>query len=250
MAKLSDRQTKSDAGGIDPSELKGRRFGRVLAKLGKVTRDQVHEALGVQKARKDKGQDIRIGELLVELGYITKDDVMEALAGQSGMRMVHVDEKSIPDAAFDAMPPETANTYQIIPLAFDERTRSLTIAMKSPDNFRAVDDLRLLMGFKVNAVVAPSDEIDKVLGKRYSGQQSSMASVIAELGESDALNALQGRGDSVDLEVLAQAAGDNKVIRLTWCCCRRSRTRPRTSTSSRSRTSSRCATASTACCTR
>ena len=44
----------------------------------------------------------------------------------------------------------------------------------------AVDDLRLLMGFKVEAVVAPADEIDKVLAARYGGQGTSMATIMAE----------------------------------------------------------------------
>ncbi|MHC4102416.1 MAG: GspE/PulE family protein, partial [Planctomycetota bacterium] len=100
------------------------------------------------------------------------------------------------------------------PLAYDAGSRSITIAMKSPDNFRAVDDLRLLMGFKVEAVVAPADEIDKVLSVRYGGQGTSMATIMAELGESDELAALAGRGESIDLEELTQAAEDNKVVRL------------------------------------
>jgi hypothetical protein len=37
---------------IDPGELKGRKLGRVLTKLGKVTREQVHEALEIQKTKK------------------------------------------------------------------------------------------------------------------------------------------------------------------------------------------------------
>ena len=86
--------------------------------------------------------------------------------------------------------------------------------MKSPDNFRAVDDLRLLMGFKVVAVVAPAEQIDKVLAKRYSGEGTSMATIMAELGESDTLAALAGRGESIDLEALAQAAEDNQVVRV------------------------------------
>jgi type IV pilus assembly protein PilB len=211
MAKTTSAKPISS---IDPKDLKGRRIGRVLTKLGKVTRDQVQEALALQKSRKDKGQHEPLGKLLIELGYITQDDVMEALAGQAGMRMVHIDVDEISKETIDAVPPETANTYQVVPLEYTPGTKSLTIAMKSPDNFRAVDDLRLLMGFKVEAVVAPSDEIDSVLAKHYSGQTTSMANVIAELDESDTLSALQGRGDSIDLEQLVQAADDNKVIRL------------------------------------
>ena len=194
---------------VDPTELKGRRLGRVLTKLKKVTREQVQEALHLQKARKEP-----LGQLLVGLGYITDTDVLEALAGQAGMRMVELKEDAIPNSAIEALPAETANTYQIIPLKFDSGTRHIVVAMKSPDNFRAVDDLRLLMGFKVEAVIAPCDQIDSVLKKRYGEQAPSMAAVMAELGDSDTLAALEGRGDSIDLEELAQAAEDNKIVRL------------------------------------
>ncbi len=207
---MADTAASSKTGtSIDPKELKGRRLGRVLTKLKKVTRDQVHEALQLQKTRKEP-----IGKLLVELGHVNDADVTEALAGQAGMRMVNLDEIDIPAAAIEALPAETATTYQVVPLTFDEASRSITIAMKSPDNFRAVDDLRLLMGFTVEAVVAPAEQIDKVLSSRYSGQTTSMASMMAELGESDTLAALAGRGDSIDLEELTQAAEDNKVVRL------------------------------------
>ena len=60
------------------AELKGRRLGRVLTKLGKVTRDQVHEALKIQQS-----EDVKrpVGEILVELGHVTELDVREAIAG-------------------------------------------------------------------------------------------------------------------------------------------------------------------------
>jgi len=199
---------------LDPKELKGRRFGRVLTKLGKVTREQVHEALALQKTRKAKGGKGLIGEYLVELGYITTDDILEALAGQAGMPLVHVAPDEIPDSAIEALPAETAQTYQIIPLEFDAESRRLRIAMKSPDNFRAVDDLRLLMGFKVDAVVSPESEIDAVLEKRYAGRDASMSDIMTELGEDDTFASFAGRGDSIDLDDLARAADDNKVVRL------------------------------------
>ena len=200
---------KPSSQAIDPKELKGRRLGRVLTKLKKVTRDQVHEALQLQKTRKQP-----LGKLLVGLGYINETDVMEALTGQAGMRMVNLDDIEISPEAIEALPAETANTYEVVPLDFDKAARLITIAMKSPDNFRAVDDLQLLMGFKVKAVVAPAAQIDSVLASRYGGESTSMSNIMAELGESDTLSALAGRGESIDLDELTQAAEDNKVVRL------------------------------------
>ncbi len=208
MAKAPATPVASDPA-QDPTQLKGRRLGRVLTKLKKVNRDQVHEALALQKTRKEP-----IGKLLVGLGYIAESDVMLALAGQAGMRMVKISSEEIPDDAIKALPAETATTYQIAPILYDAASRTITIAMKSPDNFRAVDDLRLLMGFKVEAVVAAPEQIDEVIRKRYSSDSTSMATIMAELGESDSLAALAGRGESIDLEELSQAAEDNKVVRL------------------------------------
>jgi len=201
--------------GFAAAELKGRRFGRVLSKLGLVNRDQVHEALAVQRSRKAKGELNKIGEILIEQGRITEDDVLQALAGQQGLDCVDIDPEALDEGLVEHLPSETARTYQIIPLDFNEATRELTIAMKSADNFRAVDDLRLLMGFKVSAVVAKADVIDKALDTLYAtGGGSSMLDVMAELEDSDAISALAGRGDSVDLEELAAASQDNKVVRL------------------------------------
>jgi type IV pilus assembly protein PilB len=214
MQTMAKTTTSSPSTKVDPAALKGRRFGRVLTKLGKVTRDQVHEALQIQRTRKEKGQIKKLGDILVELGYITADDVMAALAGQAGMRMVKIKPDDVPDEAIEALPAETAQTYQIVPLKFDAASRTLTIAMKSPDNYKAVDDLRLLMGFKVSAVVASSDDIDEVMSKRYAGSRPSMAEMMAEPRDDESLASFENRGDSIDLEELAHAAEDNKVIRL------------------------------------
>lgn len=214
-ARVKGRSSSSSSrssGGA--SELKGRRFGRVLVKLGVLTRDQVQEALAIQRARKEKGESSKIGAILKDLGYIKEEDILRAIAGQAGMEMVDVDPEALELALVEHLPAETAKTYQIIPLSFDESSKSLTIAMKSPDNFRAVDDLRLLMGFNVNAVVAQPDVIDKAIEKLYAGAGSSMLDMMSQLEDSESLAALEGRGDSVDLEQVAQAADDNKVIRL------------------------------------
>jgi type IV pilus assembly protein PilB len=84
----------------------------------------------------------------------TEDDVRQALAGQAGMASSiwsRLDDSRGGDRRF---PAENAKAYKVVPIEYDPSNRRLTIAMKSPDNFQAVDDLRLLMGFKVEAVVA------------------------------------------------------------------------------------------------
>jgi len=194
---------------IPIEELKGRRFGRVLTKLGKVSRDQVHEALELQKTRKDP-----LGRILIDLGYITETDVLEARAGQAGLQFMRIKDRELDPETVAALPAEAANTFQVVPIEYQPESKRLTIAMKDPDNFKAIDDLRLLMGFKVSAVVAPPEEVDEVLKSKYATGGRSMADIYADIGESAAVAAVAGRGDSIDLAQLEAAADDNKVIQL------------------------------------
>jgi type IV pilus assembly protein PilB len=193
---------------LDPAELKGRKLGRVLTKMGKVKREQVHEALAIQKTRK-----VPIGQLLVELGYCSQKDVAAALAGQAGMAYVDLTGFELSDNVRDSIPADNVNAYQVVPIEYNAGARRLKIAMKSPDNFRAVDDLRLLMGFNVEAVVADEGVIDALIKKYYS-KAESVVDVVSTLAASDKFKALEGRGESIDLDAVLEAAQDNQVIKL------------------------------------
>ena len=190
------------------AELKGRPFGRVLTKLGKVTRDQVHLALGQQQKEK-KGK--RLGEILVEMGLVTAEDVRVARAGQLGIPSISLKGLEISDEAIKAIVGETARAYKLVPIEFKAESRRLKVAIHDPENYRACDDLRNLMGFKVSAVLAPESEVQEVLTERYKSS-SSLKSFTAVLAGSDAALALEGRGDSVDMGTLADAASDNNVV--------------------------------------
>ena len=200
---------------IDPAELKRRKLGRVLTKLGKVTREQVHEALAKQK---QEGRTRPIGEVLIEMGLVTARDVEEALAGQAGMRFIDLEGAEIDEEAIAAIPSETAMAYQVVPIEYSAPSRKLKVALKSPDNFSAVDDLRLLMGFKVEALVAPTEQVEALLQEHYAGKQTSMSDVIGDLTEDSRLAALTAGGDrssaSIDLDSVLEASEDNKVITL------------------------------------
>ncbi|MFA7236768.1 MAG: ATPase, T2SS/T4P/T4SS family [Phycisphaeraceae bacterium] len=192
-----------------PEELRGRRLGRVLAKMGKVTRDQVHEALDLQQQQRRP-----IGQLLIELGYITTDDLNKALAAQAGMEVVDLERMEITEEVVHIIPAETAQAYNCVPVQYDKASNSLTIAVKSADNFRAVDDLRLLMGFNVKAVVADAKQVDMFIARFYGSDDESIASLLGELAGDQQLLELGERGESIDLDSLLAAAEDNKVKRL------------------------------------
>ncbi|MEQ9453105.1 MAG: ATPase, T2SS/T4P/T4SS family [Phycisphaeraceae bacterium] len=190
-------------------ELRGRKLGRILTKMGHVNRGQVQEALGLQAERK-----LPLGQLLIELGYVNSDQVNLALAAQAGMETVDPSTMEIAPEVLKKIPAEMAQAYQVLPLAYDDQANRLTVALKSADNFRAVDDLRLLMGFDVKAVVAPGEAIAKLIDQHYGQSDESLAELVSELAGDSDFEEFAGRGESIDVEEVMSAADDNKIRRL------------------------------------
>jgi len=189
--------------------VKGSRIGRVLRKLGYVTREQVHEALQLQEGAQ-KGQ--RIGEILVKMGIIDEAKLETGLAAQRGLHYVDLDQVELQDEILGKLKPETATAYGVVPIGFDPATNRITIAIKNADNFQAVDDLKQLLGFRVSAVVAKPEKIDSILTARYAGKRTGLD--ISKVATSSAVASLDSRADNIDLAAIAQAANDNAVVEL------------------------------------
>ena len=195
-------------------QLKGRPLGRVLIKMGRLTREQVHKGLAIQAEQKGKGIHTPIGQILVEMGLITEKDRNLALAAQMGYEMIDLEGKEIGPEVIAQVPAQMATSSKILPIEFNAATKSLKIALASPDNFRAVDDLRTLMGFNVTAVIADPDQLNRLLSKYYDVRQESLSDLLGEISNDANLKELENRGDSIDLDQLKEMAESNPVKRL------------------------------------
>ncbi|MHC4563659.1 MAG: GspE/PulE family protein [Planctomycetota bacterium] len=199
-----------DYGQLNAEALKGAKIGRILVKMGCVARAQVHEALAYQG---EKGG--LLGQILVEMGYVTENDRNLALAYQAGMDHVDVGAADISPDVVKLIPAQMANAYRIMPLEYDEETKTITVAMASADNFRATDDLQMLMGFNVVARITEPEQIDKALMKHYGVETESLAELINEMADDVELGLPGGaRTESIDEDSIRQQAESNPVRRL------------------------------------
>ena len=191
-------------------QLRGRQLGRILIKMGKVRRSEVIEGLEVQKK---KGGPV--GQILVELGHITDEELNLALAAQAGMESVNVSTMEILPEVINMVPAQMANTYKVLPFDFDASRNLLKVAIASPDNFRATDDLQTLMGFSVQAAICNEDDLKRALDRYYpEGAQDSIQQLIDEIQDDETLVRFQGRGDSIDLDELKDLADSSPVKKL------------------------------------
>ncbi|MCH7591486.1 MAG: Flp pilus assembly complex ATPase component TadA [Planctomycetes bacterium] len=191
-------------------QLRGRQLGRILIKMGKLRRSQVHEALDIQK--KARGP---IGTILVELGHITEEDLNLALAAQTGMEAVDLSKRDIPPEVVATMTAQMARTYNVLPIDFDPQRNQVSLAIDNPDNFRATDDLQTLLGYSIKSFLCKPDHLQTALDRYYpEGEQESIAGLIGDLTDDDDLSRFDGRGDSIDLAELREIADLNPIKKL------------------------------------
>ncbi len=197
--------------GMPPIEqLRGRPLGRVLIKMGKINRAQVSEALEIQKKKRGP-----IGQILIELGYVADTDLHYALAAQAGMEPITLANIDIDKGVIDKVTSQMANTYRFVPTDFDTATNTIAIALASPDNFHATDDLRTLMGYNVVARITTPDDLNDALNRYYPEEgEASIADLISDIAGDESLAKFEGRGESIDLDELRELAESNPVKKL------------------------------------
>ncbi|MFZ4641838.1 MAG: GspE/PulE family protein [Phycisphaerales bacterium] len=199
---------------IDPSQLKNRKLGRILTKLGKLTREQVHAALEVRTNNPANAKK-KIGEVMLEMGLVTAQDIAVALAGQRGFRFKKLAGLVIPQETLRAFTSEAANVMRVVPLEIDPQAKTITVAIGSHANFQAVDNLRMNMfaGYEISVVVSPVADIDEIIRREYA-KKTDAVDLFSEVNRAEAVKNLQGRGDSIDVASLEDAGSDNAVVRL------------------------------------
>ena len=194
-------------------QLRGRTLGRILIKMGVLTREKVHECLKIQKQR---GVAVQIGQIFLELGLIDENQLRIALAAQRGLEYVKLNGIDIPPYVIEKVPLQMAKTYRVVPIEYNKEQNQLTIVLDSPDNFRATDDLSTLTGFKVGAKITDSEALEKALTKYYEAQEEkeSINELIGEIQGDSFLAEFEGRNQSIDLDELKELSESNPVKKL------------------------------------
>jgi type IV pilus assembly protein PilB len=242
---------------VPPSELeflieriyaqKGR-LGESLVQSGKVNREQLAEALKVQRKA---GKSKPLGEVLVELGYVSGDEVERALAKQRagggrledtlvqsgklspemlarslavqlGYEYINPNEVAPDPTVLTLIPEAQARRYTLFP--YKMQGASLVVIMKDPRNVFALDDLRLMTGRDIVPAVSPEQDIVKLIDRFYAasandvdklnqelaqlGRTQEAAKVVEEIDSSLDDNAIVRTVDTIIREAIIQEASD------------------------------------------
>ena len=185
------------------------RIGEMLVKAGKITQEQLDEALVLQQS-----EGGRLGGHLVKEGYLADDELVEFLSQRYGVPAINLSEIEIDEGIIKIIPPDVARKYTILPVS--KAGAKLTIAMVDPTNVFAMDDIKFMTGYNVEPVVtsesALRDSIDKYYGSTHSIELKRVMEDIADTEDAD-LEVLEEE-DDLDLAELEQQSEEAPVVRL------------------------------------
>lgn len=138
----------------------GRFLSDILRKKGLISEKDMDRIL---KTQKDTVKDLQ--KIIIELDILKKDEMMIALANEIGVKYVNLNEITIDPVIVVLIPEEMARRHQLI--AIDKSENKLTVAMANPLDVFAYDEIKIRLGYNLEAVLSYGEDINKALDEVF-----------------------------------------------------------------------------------
>ncbi len=188
------------------------RLGDLLVKAGRITRDQLKEAL-----TKQKEEGGRLGGNLVKMGLIDEPELVEFLSKHFKVSAINLSRVEIDESVVKIIPADVARKYTIMPVS--KAGAKVTIAMLDPTNVFAMDDIKFMTGYNVEPVIASESAIRTSIEKYYGSTHALelkkvMEDLDEDIGGGDDLEVLEEEPEEFDIDALAEESDEAPVVRL------------------------------------
>jgi type IV pilus assembly protein PilB len=143
------------------------KIGEFLVAHAFITAEQLRIALDEQKRWGG-----RLGRTLIELKFLAERDLTKALSQLYGFPVFDfaTSRAGIPRDALLALPPETCEKYDCIPVDIDRKHKTLMVAMAEPMNLRTLDELAFRAGHKIAPFITSLTDVAREIRRHYYGE--------------------------------------------------------------------------------
>ncbi len=159
------------------------RIGEIMVQQGLISQDQLRIALIEQEHN-----DLPLGRQLVRLGFVTEAMVRDTLASTIGTESIDLSTVVADIDALQMVPQDFSRRYHLLPVAFEETTSTMVVAMADLFNVVALDQLRAMLGgqIQLRPVLAAEAQLEEYIDQFY-GYELSVDGILREIetGEID-----------------------------------------------------------------
>ncbi|MBW3623163.1 MAG: GspE/PulE family protein, partial [Armatimonadetes bacterium] len=167
-------------------------IGEIMVEKGWISPSDLQQARQMQQ--QSRGTDL--GRILIDNGMADERDVANARATSLNMRFVDLDQTKPAPEAIAAIPAQTAQRHNLIPVM--KKGSDLLVAISDPTaDPTAADDVRLASGCRVTFAIAAPSAIEDAISASYGGSSDGATSVVASSGNAADLGGMAGSLTSV-----------------------------------------------------
>lgn len=183
------------------------KIGDILVQKGLITQAELDKAL----KQSQKAGEI-LGKTLVRLGLISEERLLEVLAEQLCLPFYpNLKDISISTDLIQRVPAKFVLHYKFMPLMI--KGNKLTIAVSDPLAVWLIEDLKLHLGYDVERVLAPEEEIINSI-RLYYGIGAETVEEILTHDTTSVEEKKASKEEKEEVEDLGKTAQDASVIKL------------------------------------
>ena len=131
-------------------------IGQTLVGKGLLSPEQLQRAMELQQR-----EGLRLDRAVIQLGFLTERQMLELLGEQLHLPIVSLEEVTIDNQTLKSLPPRFVYRKRLVPISRENGT--LRVAMSDAFDNYVLDEIRLVTGLQIEQVLAPGEEIEKLI---------------------------------------------------------------------------------------
>ena len=167
------------------------RLGELLIVNNIISDKQLEQALS---------QHQKVGEFLgrtvVKMGIASEEEVLPLLSKKLKIPYVRINKLHIPPEVIKKVPAKFACHYELIPIKLEGKV--LTVALTDPSHLEFIDDLTLLLGYKINPMLAGELDVMKGLKKYYGIGAETIEEMMKQTSQTETIKMVKSSVDNIE----------------------------------------------------
>lgn len=135
-------------------------LGELLITMSRITREQLVEALEIQKEEGGK-----LGQILVKMGLLSEEEILKALSVKLGIPLVDLTTTEIDESVIKMVPLVMVRRFNIIPIS--RKGNCLSLAIADPTRISDTKAIKLLTGCEIQPFLTSESQIEEAIGRHY-----------------------------------------------------------------------------------
>ncbi len=146
--------------------------------------------------------------IIEKLGVVPEEKFAAAKAKSLDIPFVSLSNSSFSPQALGLVPRAVAERFSLIPFSYDEKTKTLSVAMSNPVDLEAVEFVREKTGQTIKTFAASKSQVEQAIDQQYRQE------LVGEVGEALKETEVKSKIKTVDTQQIAQIIKEAPIAKI------------------------------------